>query len=240
MQWFRNYLSDRYQCVKINNSTSTPLVRIHAGVPQGAILSPRLFIIYMNNIASLSVQDQTSFTNLSANDTSLYVANGDPTILATELQQAVDNLSEWFDNWLLNVNIEKTALLILELRKKGILMPAIHITVRIRGDVIHQVNQHKHLGLILNSTLTWKDHVDNVCSKAAQTIGLLHRIRERLSAPAGYTISILDMRETCTRICPTGLVRTLSPGHKSLRTPSKTSCTRHHWRKTMVQHWYMS
>ena len=55
-------------------------------------------------------------------------------------------------------------------------------------------------------------------------------------------ISILDIRETCARICPTGLqlVRTLSPGHKSLRTPSKTSCTRHHWRKTMVQHWYMS
>ena len=144
LSWFRNYLSDRYQCVKINNSTSTP-VRIHAGVPQGAILSPLLFIIYMNDIASLSVQDQASFTNLFADDTSLYVANGDPTMLATELQQAVDNLSEWFDNWLLNVNIEKTALLIL--RKKG--MPAIHITVRICGDVIHQVNKHKHLGLIL-------------------------------------------------------------------------------------------
>ena len=109
----------------------------------------------MNDIASLSVQDQASFTNLFADDTSLYVANGDPTMLATELQQAVDNLSEWFDNWLLNVNIEKTALLIL--RKKG--MPAIPITVRICGDVIHQVNKHKHLGLILNSTLTWKDHV---------------------------------------------------------------------------------
>ena len=179
LSWFRNYLSDQYQCVKINNSTSTP-VRIHAGVPQGAILSPLLFIIYMNDIASLSVQDQASFTNLFADHASLYVANGDPTMLATELQQAVDNLSEWFDNWLLNVNIEKTALLIL--RKKG--MPAIHITVRICGDVIHQVNKHKHLGLILNSTLTWKDHVDYVCSKAAQRIGLLHRIQKRLSALA--------------------------------------------------------
>ena len=79
LSWFRNYLSDRYQCVKINNSTSTP-VRIHAGVPQGAILSPLLFIIYMNVIASLSVQDQASFTNLFADDTSLYVAKGDPTM----------------------------------------------------------------------------------------------------------------------------------------------------------------
>ena len=92
-RWFRNYLSDHYQCVKINNSTSMP-VRIHAGVPQGAILSPLLFIIYMNDIASLSMQDQASFTNLFADDTSLYVANGDPTMLATELQQAVDDLSE--------------------------------------------------------------------------------------------------------------------------------------------------
>ena len=66
------------------------------------------------------MQDQASFTNLFADDTSLYVANGDPTMSAAELQQAVDNLSEWFDNWLLSVNIEKTALLIL--RKKG--MPA--------------------------------------------------------------------------------------------------------------------
>ena len=163
---------------------------IHAGVPQGAILSPLLFIIYMNDIASLSVQDQASFTNLFADDTSLYVANGDPTMLATELQQAVDNLSEWFDNWLLNVNIEKTALLIL--RKKG--MPAIPITVRICGDVIHQVNKHKHLGLILNSTLTWKDHVDYVCSKAAQRIGLLHRIRKRLSALAIRSVYLTSVR----------------------------------------------
>ena len=118
----------------------------------------------MNDIASFSVQDEASFTNLFADDTSLYVANGDPTILATKLQQAVDNLSEWLDNWLLSVNIEKTALLII--RKKG--MPAIHITVRICGDVIHQVNKHKHLGLILNSTLTWKDHVDYVFTTAAR------------------------------------------------------------------------
>ena len=153
-------------------------------------LSPLLFIIYMNDIASLSVQDQASFTNLFADDTSLYVANGDPTMLATELQQAVDNLSEWFDNWLLNVNIEKTALLIL--RKKG--MPAILITVRICGDVIHQVNKHKHLGLILNCTLTWKDHVDYVCSKAAQRIGLLHRIRKRLSALAIRSVYLTSVR----------------------------------------------
>ena len=144
----------------------------------------------MNDIASLSVQDQASFTNLFADDTSLYVANGDPTMLATELQQAVDNLSQWFDNWLLNVNIEKTALLIL--RKKG--MPAIPITVRICGDVIHQVNKHKHLGLILNSTLTWKDHVDYVCSKAAQRIGLLHRIRKRLSALAIRSVYLTSVR----------------------------------------------
>ena len=189
----------------------------------------------MNDIASLSVQDQASFTNLFADDTSLYVANGDPTMLATELQQAVDNLSEWFDNWLLNVNIEKTALLIL---RKG--MPAIHITVRICGDVIHQVNKHKHLGLILNSTLTWKDHVDYVCSKAAQRIGLLHRIRKRLSALAIRSVYLTSVRPVLeyAQLAWCGLAA--QDTDKSLRTPSKTSCTRHHWGKTMVQHWYMS
>ena len=89
LTWFKSYLSNRQQCVKVNQSISSPL-QIHAGVPQGAILSPLLFIIYMNDISQAAPKG--SSVNLFADDTSLYVNDTCPRQLANELQHAADCL----------------------------------------------------------------------------------------------------------------------------------------------------
>ena len=190
LQWFRNYLSDRYQCVKVNNSISDPVL-IHAGVPQGAILSPLLFILYMNDLTSVCAQDNVyGRINLFADDTSMYATHSDPRTLAVYLQDAADRLSQWFCTWSLTVNIEKTGLLIL--RRKG--MQPISLSITLSGKTIKQVSKHKHLGLLLNSTLTWRDQVDTICSKAAQRIGLLYRLRRRLSKLALRSVYLTAVR----------------------------------------------
>ena len=97
LNWFKSYLSNRQQCVKVNQSISSPL-QIHAGIPQGAILSPLLFIIYMNDISQAAPKG--SSVNLFADDTSLYVNDTCPRQLANELQHAADCLSSWFTKWL--------------------------------------------------------------------------------------------------------------------------------------------
>ena len=191
LQWLRNYLSDRYQCVKVNNSISDPVL-IHAGVPQSAILSPLLFILYnTKELNSVCAQDNVyGRINLFAGDTSMYATHSDPNALAVYLQDATDRLSHWFCTWSLTVNIEKSGLLIL--RRKG--MQPISPSITLSGKAIQQVSKHKHLGLLLNSTLTWRDQVDNNCSKAAQRIGCLYRLRRRLSKLALRSVYLTSVR----------------------------------------------
>ena len=128
--------------------------------------------------------------NLFADDTSMYATHSDPRTLAVYLQDAADRLSQWFCTWSLTVNIEKTGLLIL--RRKA--MQPISLSITLSGKTIQQVSKHKHLGLLLNSTLTWRDQVDTICSKAAQRIGLLYRLRRRLSKLALRSVYLTAVR----------------------------------------------
>ena len=145
LNWFKSYLSNRQQCVKVNQSISSPL-QIHAGVPQGAILSPLLFIIYRNDISQAAPKG--SSVNLFADDTSLYVNDTCPRQLANELQHAADCLSSWFTKWLLTVNPEKTAMMLIR-RKR---MAPLSFQIFVNGKPVPQVLTHKHLGLIIEHT----------------------------------------------------------------------------------------
>ena len=188
LTWFRSYLSDRQQRVRIGSSSSPPLP-VEAGVPQGAILSPLLFLIYINDITSCIDQTSGSKINLFADDTSLYMTNEDPRRLESSLQLAADALLSWFHEWQLLVNVQKTALMLL--RRRG--MHPAAISIKINGQNLAQQPTHKHLGLTFNDTLTWTDHIETICSKAARQIGFLFRIRKRLSVVSRqhlYTASI--------------------------------------------------
>ena len=98
---------DERKCLRIcqRQPISDPIL-IHAGVPQGAILSPLLFIHYMNDLTSLYAQDNVyGRINLFADDTSMYATLSDPRALAVYLQDAGNRLSQWFCTWSLTVNI---------------------------------------------------------------------------------------------------------------------------------------
>ena len=145
-----------------------------AGVPQGAILSPLLFIIYVNDI----VHATSASVNLFADDTSSFLIDSSPSALCTRLQAVVDRLSQWFDKWLLTVNVEKSAVLAFcKPRSKPICL-----SITVAGSLIPQVSSHRHLGVIVNDRLTWCDHIQAIISKAAKRIGILRRYRARLPA----------------------------------------------------------
>ena len=171
LSWFSSYLSRRCQRTRVDNAISTPST-LSAGVPQGAILSPLLFIIYINDIT----QATPASINLFADDTSSFVVDACPSRLATRLQATIDSLSLWFDKWLLSVNIQKSAIIAFHTKGKK---PA-QLSATLHGQPIPQVTVHKHLGVTFNETLTWGDHVGAVCSKASQRIGLLRRYSKRL------------------------------------------------------------
>ena len=185
---FASYLSNRQQCVKVNQSISSSL-QIHAGVPQGAMFSPLLFIIYMNDISRAAPKG--SSVNLFADDTSLYVNDTCPRQLANELQHAADCLSSWFTKWLLTVNPEKTAKMIIR-RKR---MAPLSFQIFVNGKPVPQVLTHKHPGLIIEDTLSWTPHVISVAQEQRR------RLDNCAVSEIAFPIKVYQ-RNSCTRHRP--------------------------------------
>ena len=147
--------------------------------PQGAILSPLLFSVFMNDIVAAT----SAHTNLFADDTSTFVC-----VTSCRLQVAVSNLEAWFNTWGLSVNISKSAVMVMSTRRQS---PK-WINIQINGSSIPQVRSHKHLGLLLNDQLKWSDHVTYIVNKASKKIGLLRRLRSRL-----VPIAVQSVYKTC-------------------------------------------
>ena len=172
--WMKSFLTSRRQITTVEGCTSAP-ADIGAGVPQGAILSPLLFSVYVNDISSAI---PASNINLFADDTSAYVSSQAPSVLNSDLQTTADTLSRWLSRWHLSIHPAKTVCTVL--RSTG--MPPCQLNIKINGNQIAQVTRHRHLGVTFNERLSWKDHVHDVIKKSAKKIGLLRRLGRQLSS----------------------------------------------------------
>jgi hypothetical protein len=165
--WLCDYLSDRKIRVVINGQKSEWL-RPNAGVPQGSILGPLLFLVFINDITN----NIESNINLFADDTSLMEIIENYVESYAKLNRDLDRLSTWSNKWLVTFNATKTVYLKIT-RKTN---PTPNPILRLNGEVIKEALTHKHLGLTFNQTLTWSDHIKLLSTKAAQCVGLLRRI----------------------------------------------------------------
>ena len=146
LKWFESYLSDRFQRVVLEGGVSD-FNKVLAGVPQGSILGPLMFLIYINDI----VKDIGSCIRLFADDTSLYLIVDDPIPSANLMNTDVEKIHIWSQSWLVSFNTDKTEELLLT-RKVN---PAIQPPLIMNNVQIQNATSHKHLGLILNQTCTW-------------------------------------------------------------------------------------
>jgi hypothetical protein len=165
--WLCDYLSDRKIRVVINGQKSDWL-KPNAGVPQGSILGPLLFLVFINDITN----NIESNINLFADDTSLMEIIDNYVDSYAKLNRDLNRLSNWANKWLVTFNANKTVYLKIS-RKTN---PAPNPVLLLNGIIIREVFQHKHLGVTFNQTLTWTDHIKTLASKAAQCVGLLRRI----------------------------------------------------------------
>ncbi len=183
LKWLSSFLKDRMQATLVDGTLS-PFEQIHAGVPQGAILSPLLFSVYVNDIPS------DGSTNLFADDTSSFVTTALPSLLPVLLQDRVDSLNSWFNKWLLAVNGTKSAVMVFRSTK----MKHIQMHITVNSMPISQVTSHRHLGIVFSENLSWSSHVDSIVTKASSRLGLLRRLRQTCSSPI-----ILDLYCHCIR-----------------------------------------
>ena len=172
--WFQNYLTDRKQKVSINGQVSDPLP-INYGVPQGSVLGPLLFIVYIND---LQHQIKHSKITLYADDTAIFFAAKDIKIIQKRLQEDLSLAHSWLGLSKLTLNTSKTKCMVFGSRQR--LSHGNELKISIDNKQLEQVDSFKYLGVWFDSTLTWSTHVSNACSKISQRLGVIGRIRSCL------------------------------------------------------------
>ena len=170
LSWFSNYLSVRTQTVSINGATSQSKP-MSTGVPQGSVLGPMLFLIFINDLpTSLSC----TASNIYADDTAIHACGRCIDDVNTLLQHDVRNITRWFRDNKLVVNFVKTFCMLTSCNP-NISPNELHVTI---GDVeIEPVESIKYLGIFPDTMLSWDNHITNLCKKIAPKIGLLKRLK---------------------------------------------------------------
>ena len=171
--WFKSYISNRQQFVQIGD-TKSKILPIRCGVPQGSILGPLLFIIYINDITKVSkLFDLIMF----ADDTNLFIKDNDIHSLISKANTELEKISKWFKLNKLSLNIKKTNFILFKNKRKAQNVP---LELKIDNTRIEQIKKTKFLGVIVNETLTWDDHIKTVKQKVQKNIGIIFRIRHIL------------------------------------------------------------
>ena len=168
-RWISNYLANRQQVVRVNGAESSEAV-VLSGVPQGSVLGPLLFLIYIDDLPSV-VQSLLSEVNLFADDILLYHIITTPADYEL-LQRAILMIEEWSVANSLSFNTAKCKYMIIS-RKNSPLIPP-HSLVLL-GSPMEKVDCYKYLGLLITKNLTWSTHITSICSKAKKILGLIYR-----------------------------------------------------------------
>lgn len=169
VSWFMNYLSDRTQCIKCDGLCSA-LVKVHKGVPQGSILGPLLFIMYINELGH-NVSDANM--HFYADDTIIYCFGSSPAKAVESLQKAFDVVQRTLMQLKLVLNADKTKLMLFRNTKKVSQAPPPVFTLT--GSVIEVVHSYKYLGIWLDDALTFKPHIDNLVKKLKLKLSFFFR-----------------------------------------------------------------
>jgi len=174
LKWLESYLLNRQQCVCINNTTSS-LKYVTCGVPQGSILGPLMFLIYINDIVKCS---PTLDKILFADDTNLFHSDKNIQNLFNTVNSELSSLSNWFKANKMSLNIKKTKYILFTNKKVDLI--GLNLDLNIDGIVLDCVDSTKFLGVIVDKKLSWHDHINHISSKISRGLGILGRVRRLL------------------------------------------------------------
>ena len=188
-QWIKSFLTNRHQQVIIDGSISSP-IPVTSGVPQGTVLGPILFSIYINDLPEVI---KHSTIRLFADDCILYrqIKCTEDAIL---LQSDINSFMEWASIWQMKLNVDKCHSMSVTLSK----LYTISRTYYMDNSPLSQVDSCKYLGVIIQSDLKWNMHVNYITAKANKTLGFLKRNISCASIHAkklAYTVFIRSQLE---------------------------------------------
>ena len=169
MEWFKSYISNRKQYVVFDKYESQAMT-VRCGVPQGSILGPLLFLLYVNDICNVS---KVLELILFADDTSVFMSHQDITVLQNRFNTEFDKLVDWlYDNKLV-LNIKKTNFMTFTNKHIDITQ----VKVKVKDSFIDQVIHTTFLGITIDNKLTWKEHTGVICNKISKHVGVFYKLK---------------------------------------------------------------
>lgn len=177
LNWFSSYLLDRKQKVSVNTALSQHETILN-GVPQGSILGPLLFLLFIND---LPLYTGNVFTDLYADDTTLYCTGNSLAFIQHKLQVALDNLEKWCKSNGMVINISKTKIMLITTKQKRAHLDNDLLHLTYNSAVLSNTSCDKILGVHIDNNLTWSTHIENISKKITSNIWLLSRIKDYLT-----------------------------------------------------------
>ena len=192
--WFQNYLAGREQSVMLGNSMSS-FKQVTCGVPQGSILGPLLFSIYVRDLPGQADHcDVSQF----ANDTALHAASRSTLEIEHRLNTDLIQTARWLKSKKLHVNAIKTQVILFGSRHALSKNPVLNISLQ--GECLQQVKCVKYLGVMLDNCLSWNAHVDYLQKKTNKVVKMLRRLRHTVPSCVIqnlYTTIVLPSLDYC-------------------------------------------
>ena len=187
LEWFKSYLSDLRQFVRLAHQRSESRTITH-GVPQGSILGPTLFSIYINDLPDIPNSSSGSLESY-VDDSKLFLSFvikeiGDDAV--KRLNEDMRMPASWCCNHSLLINPEKTKLLVMGTRQLSTLPEDFHVTLL--SKEIYFVSSAKDLGIILDKSLTYDDHITEVVSKCVTALCQINRVKHLLDTKTIVTL----------------------------------------------------
>ena len=173
----KSYLSDRHQFVEIERHMSSRRPSL-CGVPQGSILGPLLFLLYMNDIHKSS--DTLSFV-LYADDTNILLSGSNPDNIISMMNSELPNVTDWLNANKLCLNVSKTHFVVFRPGRSSLTTNQV---LYLNQSPVNQEFRTKFLGVIMDSRLKWVDHISYIRKKLSKNVGILNKLRKVLNTPS--------------------------------------------------------
>ena len=178
LAWFKSYLSNRKQFTRVNGVDST-VEDINVDVPQGSCLGPLLFLIYINDLPQAV---QKSSMSMYTDDTSLCHQSSDIAQLNEAINSDLAQVEKWLKGNKLSLNVMKTHSMLISIKpkQKTLENQGESLKLKIQNKELEVVQKSKYLGVQIDNTLDWKDHIKTVSSRVSRGIGFLKHAKSFL------------------------------------------------------------
>lgn len=177
----KSYLEDRVQRVFLNGKYSK-VGAVRSGVPQGSVLGPLLFGLYINDLP-LNIKDKTVVCDLFADDSTLHTNSSNLNTINSSLQNSVHDVNNWCRHNKMVLHTGKTKCMVITTRQKHQIQP-LPLKLTLQAVPIEQVNQHEILGVIIDNEFKWQAHINALTKKMSTNLFLLKQLTHYVDSDA--------------------------------------------------------